>query len=494
MFGSILPTKFAAMIGFSLLTVFSYAQRPMNGFFGVNVHVDHDDSPDEFPQVVDWVRDYSDWPNFEPENNRYIFRNHRNGRSYDSLYKRIKESGVGNLLVIEDIPKWISPALNHKHAGGFAPTGGGPGVHSYEYKEAAEFFYQLTARYGSETINDSMLLTEDKLSGLNIVPAIEVMNEADGDTSWGNFVTIEQYAALLNAVYDGDKGAMGKGFGIKAADPSMQVSITGLGGNLTSLKKIVAAAGRCPFDIINLHFYAFRNVRENYRIAVPPEWSSLEKDMKETVAWRNQHAPGKPVWLTEIGWDTKAHNSEAVSEQESANYLIRSFLIALGAGVEKCFWYYWEDYDDRNPIVFSSMGLFENNSVVYSGSTKLKPKLTWWYLAFMRSILKDMNYIGNHSGKINKTVYDYRFQSPDGNTIVHVMWYCPPFIYPFRQLDPYPESETVEFTAPENIRSLTVLEPEADDLKGLEKQSIKGSQSKLKLSLTGTPIFIVMKK
>src|SRR5690606_17262474 len=120
---------------------------------------------------------------------------------------------------------------------------------------------------------------------------------------------------------------------IKAADPDMPVSITGLGGNLPSLKKIVAAAGRMPVDIINVHFYAFRDVREKFRVAVPPEWSSLEKDMKDVVAWRESFAIGKAVWWTESGWDTKPNSTEAGTEQESPGYLIRSCLSALGAGV-----------------------------------------------------------------------------------------------------------------------------------------------------------------
>src|SRR5690606_39050976 len=123
-------------------------------------------------------------------------------------------------------------------------SGSEDGLDPAQYREAASFYFQLAARYGSKKQPRRRLDTDDGLSGLNLMDVIEVYNERDG--TWGNKMSAEQYAALLNAVYDGNGGKMGKGFGVKAADKNMPVSIGGLSYNLQSLKKIVAAAGRAP--------------------------------------------------------------------------------------------------------------------------------------------------------------------------------------------------------------------------------------------------------
>ena len=70
---------------------------------------------------------------------------------------------------------------------------------------------------------------------MNVLGSISVMNEADGAYEWGNRIEWEQYAALLNAVYDGNDGKMGSGYGVKDADPDLPVSVTGLAFNLKSL-------------------------------------------------------------------------------------------------------------------------------------------------------------------------------------------------------------------------------------------------------------------
>lgn len=462
----------------------------MDDYFGVNVHIDKQYTAADFPEVVDWIRDYSDWPNFEPRNNEYTFR--KGKTNYDSAYQTVRQMNVKNLIVIEDIPKWISPSPEHKHAGGFAPRGEKQGHQPEDYKEAAEFFYQFTARYGSAKVPKRNLMTTDRLSGMNLMDAVEVMNEADGDTSWGNFVTIKEYAALLNAVYDGNGGTLGPKMGVKAADPNMPVSITGLGDNLRSLQKIVKACGRAPFDIVNLHFYAFRNVRENHRVAVPPEWSSLEKDMSQAVSWVKENIPDKKIWLTEIGWDSRPeYNSESVTEQESADYLIRSYLIALGAGIEKCFWYYWNDYNIHNHGVFASMGLFENASVSHSGKTQFKPKLQYWYMATMRNMLKDTYFILNNSGGLDKTIYDYHFTSTSGDSLVRVLWHCPEYSYDWHPLDPPVQKKDAYIQVPKGFSNVKMISPVLGTAFGKEEVLAPDPSGKVKLTLGSTPVFLL---
>ncbi len=477
--------------------MFAQTSIPMDGFFGVNVFRCQE-SPEDIDDISSWIRDYTHWSYFEPNNNEYRFMDAilpkiKDTVNYDDYYKQLKALGVQSLFVVMSSPKWASSRPDDEKYDQFAPSLDQGGLEPEHYKEYAEFFYQLAARYGGKKHDEKDLLTRDKLSGLDLVSVIEPENEPDGPPDWGDQITLEEYAAMLNAAYDGNEGKLGKGYGVKAADPDMPVSIGGLGFNLIALKEIVELAGRQPFDVINVHFYTFKHVRENYRIATPPEWSSLESDMREIAEWRNKNAPGKPVWLTEIGWDTKDYSTEQVSEQEAANYLIRSYLLSLGAGVEKCFWFIFRDLDDGGkPQVFSSSGLFENNNVEWQGKTRLKPKLTYWYNATFKSLTEDYVFEGDFHVLKDSTVRQYDFADADESKKLSVLWYCPK---ERKRWDPIPEPLEIDhdFQVPEGWKLMKVLRPVDGTMKGKEV-NFTTNQSDVKFKLDGTPVFVFLEK
>ncbi len=460
----------------------------MREFFGVNTAVGQNfDNPDDIQPLVGWIREYSKWHLFEPSNNDYRFTNVRDSINFDSLYQHISDLGINTLLVIMKSPKWISSNPSGDYDD-YVPSGNTSGLKPEHYQEAAEFYFQLAARYGSKKVSSDKLQTDDKKSGLNIVGSIGVLSEADGAFEWGNRIEWEQYAALLNAVYDGNNGKMGSGHGIKDADPDLPVSVSGLAFNLKSLIRLKEFAGRNPYDVINVHFYAFRYARPTHRVAVPPEWSSLASDMKEIVEWRDNEAPGKPVWLTEIGWDTQDYATEQVSEEEAASYLIRSFLLAKGAGIDKVFWFYYRDLDNfERKGTFSTSGLFKNETIPYSGKTNLSPKLTYWYFGTMTNKIGDLQYTKNLSDSIT---YHYSFASPDQTKIVHVLWYCPTYYYEWRQLVNYPQSIDYHLKIPSGAKNLKITRPAGGSFNGVPASGTIKSGNTLMLSLTGTPVFV----
>jgi len=466
----------------------------MNEFFGVSAVIGAKDNPDDMAAFAGWVRDYTQWGWFEPQNNVFTFTNAVGNQNFDSEYARLKEVGVKSLMCIQQSPVWASSNPDDENAIRFAPCGDTDGLSPQNYKEAAEFFYQVAARYGSKKHDDSELLTPDKKSGLDIIAALEVFNEADTyGESWGTRMTTEQYATMLNAVYDGDEGRLGDGYGIKAADPDLPVSITGVASGLESLKKITEACGRVAYDILNVHFYTFTtDPRRGWRIMTRPEWSSLEKDMKEIVEWRDTEAPGIPVWLTEIGWASKPYTKESVTEQEAADYLIRSYLITRGAGVEKCFWFFFKDIDETPPYTWiSSMGLFENRTKPNPDPPpQLIPKLTYWYFATMKTLLGEMVYVDDLSGQDDPTVYHYRFKSLDGSKETSVLWYCPVYKKIFRT----PPPETIEylFSLPSGVAGVRAVRPLGGSVEGEEVPLVEEEEGKIKLTLSATPLFLEM--
>lgn len=490
---------FACLLLTFILGFDAYTQTPvpMDGFFGVNVNR-CEERPEDIDAVADWIRDYTRWAYFEPGNNDFHFSNAiipRTGDTvnYDRYYLRLKEQGIQSLFVVMRSPKWASSRPEDDLFDQFAPSLDQNGLLPTHYKESAEFHYQLAARYGSKKLPEKALLTADKMTGMDVLGVIEVENEPDGPPDWGDQVTLEQYAAQLNAVYDGNQGKLGKGYGIKAADPDMTVSVGGLGFNLPALKEIIGYAGRQPFDIINVHFYTFKNIRENYRVSIPPEWSSLEFDMREIVEWRNVNATGKPVWLTEIGWDTKDYSTEIVTEQEAANYLIRSYLLALGAGVEKCFWFIFKDLDTgKNPHVFLSSGLFENEKSEWEGETRLKPKMTYWYNATFKALTAAYVFEGDFMVSTDSTIRQYNFTGKNPSKKLAVLWYCS---VERKRWQPIPAPLEVEhvYEVPDGWEVSRIIKPADGTINGKEISTTVTSTG-LKFLLSGTPAFILLEK
>src|SRR5690606_3381691 len=107
-----------------------------------------------------------------------------------------------------------------------------------------------------------------KKIGLGLIQYIECNNEPD---RWWKGAkaqqSAEEYAANLSAFYDGHKGALGAGVGVKNADPSMRVAMGGLAySDLYLIRMMVAccetsrgytSAGSIVlcFDVINYHHY-----------------------------------------------------------------------------------------------------------------------------------------------------------------------------------------------------------------------------------------------
>ncbi len=93
----------------------------------------------------------------------------------------------------------------------------------------------------------------------------------------------------------------------------------------------------------------------------------------------------RELWLTEWGWDTRA--GQIVSELEQAAYLQRKWVLALGNGVDKLFWYYHYDENTDTPSVFfDGCGLFDRHR---------EPKPAAAAFAALRSFLPaDMEYVG----------------------------------------------------------------------------------------------------
>jgi hypothetical protein len=137
------------------------------------------------------------------------------------------------------------------------------------------------------------------------------------------------------------------------------------------------------YDVINLHVYPIKPKSNEYSPwdRSYPEDPQLDylKIVDETIAWRDKHAKDKEIWITEFGYDSctphamkqrtgwfKKLNWQGVTDQQQAQYLVRSLLCFSCRNVDRAYIYFYNDSDQAS--VHASSGLTRN----------FKPKPAFW--------------------------------------------------------------------------------------------------------------------
>ncbi len=150
-------------------------------------------------------------------------------------------------------------------------------------------------------------------------------------------------------------------------------------------------AGRyADVDVLNGHRYCGLQAPEicknNANTGQSDASTSLLRDTY--LEWDQvAHMDGKnrQTWITEWGWDTKA--GQPVSEWEQAAYIQRGYMLGFACGVDKMFWYWYDDSPEAVNF-FDGCGIFDHKP-------KLEPKPVAAAFAALRSLLPEgMKYVG----------------------------------------------------------------------------------------------------
>jgi serine/threonine-protein kinase ATR len=208
-------------------------------------------------------------------------------------------------------------------------------------------------------------------SSRNLIEAAEIGNEP------GKF-NDEQYRTLFQA--------MSKG--MRRGDPKLQIATCNMvdGKSHDYAKSLDCLQGLSDaYDIINLHVYAEAEPWPTWRRSYPEDPTiAYLKEVEKVCAWRDANAPGKPVWITEFGWDcsTKSPDPKTefakwvdVSDLQQAQYLIRSTLIFMSMDVARAYIYFYDDSDQ--PSLHAASGITRN----------FEPKPSYHALAQLQRIL-----------------------------------------------------------------------------------------------------------
>lgn len=244
------------------------------------------------------------------------------------------------------------------------------------------------------------------------IAAWEIWNEPDIDGTWLPRADPAAYAEMLRRAHDA----------IKAADPTALVlnggvytfDAVGQGG---FLERVVEIAGWDSFDVIAIHPWLIDhapdeptliNPRERFDLTIPGRVELVKR-------WAAARGGGKPIWITEVGWSTCGGSCApqfAKSEDEQANFMARTFVLAAAAGVQHVSYFQLEDKFQGAQQPWGPAAILNND---------LSPKRAYLAFGVLVAQLQFASYGG--AGPLNRPgeLAHHRFSLAGGGS-VDVLW------------------------------------------------------------------------
>ena len=252
-----------------------------------------------------------------------------------------------------------------------------------------------------------------------LVDSVEIGNEPG---KWSD----EDYSLMFQS--------MAKG--LREGDAKLKIATCNLTtGKSGAYDKSVSCVEKFPelFDVLNVHSYAQLEGWPTWKRSFPedPKLKNYLPDIDALCKWRDVHTPGKPVWLTEFGYDSTTQPSPktgdfakwvGVTDQQQAQWLVRSLLVFSTMPIERAYIYFFDDNDE--PHVHGSSGLTRH----------FQPKPSYYALSHLQQALGDCRFtrvIASEPGKLR--VQEYQ-NGTNPNKFVWVAW------------SPTGEGRTVKYT------------------------------------------------
>jgi len=349
--------------------------------------------------------------------------------SIDQLLQGFKNTGAKVMFTQVSQPVCYRP-VGTSRAGqskpvdpGFSSTVLAHTVNPLNYKFIARVGYNIAARYGSNKNVDQTYIQlqegQQVKVGLNLIYCMEIGNEMDkwwlGEQAYAN---PEEMAAYMSALYDGHKGAMGPGYGIKAADPSMKVSMISLaaGDNTAYIRQMLwwfdkyRGEGDYAFDVINYHWYNSSQGSQDVgdsSYALQPERAQLMDVNQRWCTIRDTYCQSAELWLTETGYDehlggvyAPKFNTQFLRSRYKSYWLVRTHLVDIYGAVDVTnqYWYATTggqklqelNPNEPNPAKFISSAMAEG--IQNTEDWNRQPLMSFWYMANIKSALEGYTY------------------------------------------------------------------------------------------------------
>jgi len=238
-----------------------------------------------------------------------------------------------------------------------------------------------------------------------VVDSVEIGNEPG---KWSD----PDYTRLFTAMAQG----------VRAGDPRLPIVTCNLSaGKSGDYDKSVACLEKSSslYDVLNIHTYAQLENWPTWRRSFPedPRLPHYLQDVNALCQWRDAHAPGKPVWITEFGYDSTTKPAETtgdftkwvgVTDVQQAQWLVRSLLVFSALPVQRAYLYFFNDQNE--PHLHGSSGITRN----------FTPKPSYWALSHLQKVLGACRFsrvVVNEAGHLR--IQEYK---GDDGKIVWAVW------------------------------------------------------------------------
>lgn len=216
------------------------------------------------------------------------------------------------------------------------------------WQSARNTYYGLAAKLGhnkNANVTGYTYLNMPTGIGIGVIDEMEVGNE--DDARWAGLPRFHSPAVKLVKLLEGYAG-------IKAADPSLKVisgAITGIDSSYMKAMYLTmrfAGIKEAPLDIQAVNEYATNSGGQHLGNSdgVSPEQFKLYEKLAGFITMMTRYYPGKPTYITEIGYDVHDGSNYDVPviagqtrEQTKAFWGLRSYEIAATAKVSRVYWY-----------------------------------------------------------------------------------------------------------------------------------------------------------
>lgn len=418
----------------TLLALIAGQKPAMQDFIGLNVHTVLF-KPDLYRPVSSVVRDYHaiDWDLGQSPNNPATFPMSRNGVNWLDLY-------------------------------------GGWGKHGYRIDVTVQFDRlppNLWTPQNESAYGEAFAKYFGPSHGQGLVDSIEIGNEPSEFSETQYRLMFENMAR-----------------GVRKADPKVKIATcaVAVGKQDKYSKDIACLAGlESLIDIVNVHTYAFAEAYPTWRRSYPedPKIAYL-KQVTDIIRWRNAHIPGKPVWVTEFGYDSTTKPNKPTgdfakwvgnSDLEQAEYIVRSYLVFSAMEVERAYLFFFNDSDD--PQLHGSSGLTRN----------YQPKPAFYAVAHLHRTLGGYRFERAVLERPNDIyLYQYRGKT-HSNEIVWVAW------------SPTGSNRSVEAVLP-NPQG-TIISAERMPLSPSAPETVpvqRDADGQLRLTISERPVFLSVRQ
>ena len=266
-------------------------------YFGMHIHHLAYPVPTPWPNfpVPQWrIWDANvTWADVQPGKGQWRFER------LDGYVSMAEQHGTGLLLTLGGTPAWASakPQLKSNYYAGF--TGEPTNIEDWR-----EYVRTVVSRYKGR------------------VQAYEIWNEPNLTDYWAG--SMDQMLALTKEASQI----------IRNIDPNaLIVSPSATAGyGIPWLAEFLKKGGGQYVDVIGFHFYV------DPHTLMPEDMLPLIQGVRQLLS--DNKIANKPVWNTETGWLEPA---KFESDKLAASFLARAFIISWAAGVERFYWYAWDN-------------------------------------------------------------------------------------------------------------------------------------------------------